>query len=561
MSGGRKRTWKQQARHALRDGARWTQDLPGPAPELVRGAFRALPESTPGKARVRRILADPAPAPAAASKREAPSGSARGLERASDLLAVDPAWIGATYEPEDVLPMLAVENEILRRRLTEALGRAEAAEAAARQDAPALEAEEPGAPERVDEDGEPLPSAAELAQAYLDGQPDPGDAPRHLVVANDYPDVGREYGNGFVHRRLKHYTAAGVHVDVVLAAPSLPPRIYEYDGVRVLSGHGPEISEVLARQDYHSISVHFLNALMWEHLRAHAADTPVHVFLHGYECDRWIRRVFNFASGTELERAVDRTLRLQRFWQAVTRDPAQPASYIFVSDWWRRAVTDDMGVVFPATRSQIIHNFIDTDLFRYVPKPADQRFRILWVRSAASRKYGNDLAIQALQRLAEGRHWKDVEVTVIGDGTYFHEFEEALGHHGNVRIERRFVSQEEVAALHRSHGLLLVPSRLDSQGVSRDEAMSSGLVPVTNLVTAIPEFVDEGCAVVAGPEDADILARGMERVMDDPQLFAELSRAATERAFRQCSAAPTVLRELEVMGLSADGRKEEETDA
>ena len=91
--------------------------------------------------------------------------------------------------------------------------------------------------------------------------------------------------------------------------------------------------------------------------------------------------------------------------------------------------------------------------------------------------------------------------------------------------------------------------------------MSSGLVPVTNLVTAIPEFVDEGCAVVAGPEDADTLARGMERVMDDPQLFAELSRAATERAFRQCSAAPTVLRELEVMGLSADGRKEEETDA
>jgi glycosyltransferase involved in cell wall biosynthesis len=36
-----------------------------------------------------------------------------------------------------------------------------------------------------------------------------------------------------------------------------------------------------------------------------------------------------------------------------------------------------------------------------------------------------------------------------------------------------------------------VPSRTDTQGVSRDEAMSSGLVPVTNAVAAIPEFVDD----------------------------------------------------------------------
>ncbi|MGW5853770.1 glycosyltransferase family 4 protein [Micrococcus sp. NPDC055215] len=489
--------------------------------------------------RLRRLVVRPATGAANA----APAARAGGRERASDLLAVDPAWVGETYEVDDVLPMIALENEILRRRLDEALDRAEAlavAPADAGRDTPG-----------DDEDADDAESPEVLAERYLAGQPSEGAARRHLVVANDYPDVGREYGNGFVHRRIRHYQDAGIHVDVVLAAPSLPARIYEYDGVRVLSGHGPEITAVLQRQRYHSASVHFLNELMWTHLEPFAADLDIHVFLHGYECDRWIRRVFNFASSTELERGIDRTLRLQRFWRRVTRHTHQPKSYIFVSEWWRRAVTDDMGVVFPAHRTRIVHNFIDTDLFDYVPKPDEQRFKILWVRSAASRKYGNDIAIDILRRLADGPFWDRVEATIIGDGIYFPEFEDQLGHHPNVTIVRRFVSQEEVAALHKTHGLLLVPSRLDSQGVSRDEGMSSGLVPVTNLVTAIPEFVDADCAIVAGAEDAESLAAGMERVMADPEEFQRLSRAAMERADRQCGAAATVLRELEIMGLTA----------
>lgn len=32
------------------------------------------------------------------------------------------------------------------------------------------------------------------------------------------------------------------------------------------------------------------------------------------------------------------------------------------------------------------------------------------------------------------------------------------------------------------------PTRMDTQGVSRDEAMCSGLVPITNKVAAVPEF-------------------------------------------------------------------------
>lgn len=463
-------------------------------------------------------------------------------------LLVDPAYVGTTYGEGELFSVLALENSVLRSRLFEALDQIDSFNAA-RDEAEGSQEAEVASSSSEEEDTAPEPRI--LTENYLKDQLR-SHSKRHLVVANEYPDVGKEYGNGFVHRRVRYYQEAGIDVDVVVVNPSLERRIYHYDGVRVLVGHGPELNEILHQEDYLSVSAHFLNEVMWQHFEEHLPNISLHVFLHGYECDRWIRRIFNLTAGTALERGIDRTLRLQRFWKKVTEHPHQPTSYIFVSQWWRDAVSEDMERVFPASRSAIIHNFIDTEVFNYVPKDASQRFKLLWVRSAANRKYGNDIAIDILKALSKTKYWDQVEATIIGDGTHFHEFEEQLGKFSNVTIEQRFVSQQEVADLHKTHGILLVPSRLDSQGVSRDEAMSSGLVPVTNLVTAIPEFVDESCAVVAGAESAEELARGIVKLFANPELFLKMSQAASERASSQCGGHVTVVQEIEQMGLSTE---------
>lgn len=473
--------------------------------------------------------------------------AAKKAKRSRPALLVDPKYVGSTYGEGEMFSILSLENTVLRTRLFEALDRIDSLESTYLDESEVLPATliDPEA----DEDLAPEPEV--LASDYLAGQARTG-GKRHLVIANEYPDIGKEYGNGFVHRRVRYYQEAGIDADVVVVNASLERRIYEYDGVRILVGHGEELNQILHHETYVSVSAHFLNSLMWKHLEDHLPDISLHVFLHGYECDRWIRRVFNFNGGTALERGIDRTLGLQRFWKKVTEHPHQPSSYIFVSQWWRDAVSDDMERVFPASRTAIIHNFIDTEVFNYVPKDPSQRFKLLWVRSAANRKYGNDIAIDILKKLSKTKFWNQVEATIIGDGQHFHEFQEQLGHFPNVKIDQRFVSQEEVAALHKTHGILLVPSRLDSQGVSRDEAMSSGLVPVTNMVTAIPEFVDESCAVIAGAESADKLAQGIVHLFEDPELFLQKSRAATERATNQCGGHVTVAQEIERMGLVAD---------
>ena len=119
----------------------------------------------------------------------------------------------------------------------------------------------------------------------------------------------------------------------------------------------------------------------------------------------------------------------------------------------------------------------------------------------------------------------------------------------NVRIEQRFASQDEIADLHKKHGIFLVPSRLDTQGVSRDEAMASGLVVATNLVAAIPEFVDENTGIVAKAEDSAALAEGIMNLWQNPDEFQRLSRAASARTKAQCGRAASVEREMRILGL------------
>jgi len=85
---------------------------------------------------------------------------------------------------------------------------------------------------------------------------------------------------------------------------------------------------------------------------------------------------------------------------------------------------------------------------------------------------------------------------------------------------------------------------MDAQGVSRDEAMSSGLVPVTNRVAAIPEFTDDSCAILAPEDDYMAMAAGIERLYNDPDLFLTMSANAAARVRAQSDSAHTIDQEL-----------------
>ena len=63
--------------------------------------------------------------------------------------------------------------------------------------------------------------------------------------------------------------------------------------------------------------------------------------------------------------------------------------FAFVSDWMRRVTEIDTGLT-KINNYSIIHNGINTQLFNYQKKTAEQRKKILLIRSFNSKKYAND---------------------------------------------------------------------------------------------------------------------------------------------------------------------------
>ena len=135
---------------------------------------------------------------------------------------------------------------------------------------------------------------------------------------------------------------------------------------------------------------------------------------------------------------------------------------------------------------------------------------------------------------------------MIGDGALFEQTLAPLREFPNVYIEQRFLKQDEIAALHKEYGIFLCPTRMDAQGVSRDEAMASGLVPVTNAVTAIPEFADKTCGILAPGEDVEAMAQGIAMLFEQPEQFAAMSKAAANRVRYQSSTRTIIGVELDL---------------
>lgn len=229
-------------------------------------------------------------------------------------------------------------------------------------------------------------------------------------------------------------------------------------------------------------------------------------------------------------------------------DAPKNLKLVFVSRYLADGVIGDLGVDMPDSLYEIIHNPIDTKLFSYQPKPVEQRMRVLSIRPFASRIYANDLTLKATLALQEYDWFEQLEFRIVGEGRLFDETVAPLRNLANVTVEERFLKQGEIAEMHSRYGVFLCPTRMDSQDVSRDEAMSSGLVPVTNDVAAIPEFVDETCGILAPPEDHQALASGIARMVESPELFTSLSTAAAHRVRSQSSLDQVIAKELSLVG-------------
>ncbi len=366
-----------------------------------------------------------------------------------------------------------------------------------------------------------------------------------LVLSKQYPAYDDLYKYGFLHSRIRAYQKEGVLVDV-LRLTDAPSSYREFENIDIANGDHKLLDATLSTGEIKHVLVHLMDEKMWSILSKHIDNIKVTAWIHGAEIQVWQRRSFEFERMTKDEVIRQKKLsdKRKKFWQNLLSAPPKNLHLVFVSQTFADEVMADLGMKLPYNLYSVIHNYVDGDIFPYNEKPIEYRNKILSIRSFASRKYANDLTVKAIEVLSRKPCFHDMSFHIIGDGDLFDETVKPLTVYDNVKIEKKFLTHNQISELQNEYGVFLNPTRWDSQGVSRDEAMSSGLVPVTSRVAAVPEFVDSSSGILVDVEDYHALADALENISNNPSLFSTLSQNASKRTRQQCSYEQTIKKEL-----------------
>lgn len=367
-----------------------------------------------------------------------------------------------------------------------------------------------------------------------------------LVLTNNYPSYTDLYKNAFVHSRVKAYKEAGIKTDVFrFLTKSSSVSYHEFEDIDVINGSAKLLDSMLSSGRYNKVLVHFLDQNMWDVLKHHINNIEVITWIHGSDIQPWWRRKFNYEDRTEeeLEPVKQASAKKERFWRVLLDRTPENLSFVFVSQQFADEVMQDYGVKLPKNKYHIIHNYIDGNAFKYEEKHPDMRKKILSIRPFTSKTYANDLTVKAILELSKEPWFDELSFTIIGDGVLFDETTAPLKEFRNVRLEKRFLNQQEIIQEHKKHGVFLVPTRMDTQGVSRGEAMSSGLVAITNNVAAIPEFCSDEDTVLVAKNSYKGLCLKIAKLYVDISLYKKISRNGSKRVYNQCGYEKTIYQE------------------
>lgn len=368
-----------------------------------------------------------------------------------------------------------------------------------------------------------------------------------LVLSNQYPAPDALYRNMFVHKRVLSYKDEGFLCDVMRMNIFCKNSFSEFEGINIIEGQADRLYNILESGSIDTVCVHFLDENMWNVLR-HFKDIRIIVWFHGAESQPWWRRECNYSTASELEQAKKESEKRQNFWKTVFDNINNyNIHFVFVSRCFAEETFEDYQISLPLNTYSIIHNCIDTDLFQFKEKNPEQRMKLLSIRPYASNRYANDLTAKCIIELSKEPFFKNLEFRIIGDGVQFDKITSPLKKYKNVTLEKRFLRHDEIADLHKEYGIFITPTRLDTQGVSRDEAMSSGLVPATNAVDAVPEFADDSCAILAPAENYHEIAAGIKKLYYNPDLFLNMSHNAAKRVRNQSCKKFTIGKELNLI--------------
>lgn len=194
------------------------------------------------------------------------------------------------------------------------------------------------------------------------------------------------------------------------------------------------------------------------------------------------------------------------------------------------------------------------DIKKFVPGDKDRNL-VLGVGRFTDKK-APDQTIRAFAKVAAGH--KKVHLEMIGDGPLLSQCKalaQDLGISGRVTFHgakgHAFVRDRlSVASIFVQHSVTAKTGDAEGLPGSIQEAMSSGLAVVSTRHSGIPEAVVDGqTGLLVDEHDVEGMSRSLDRLLDSPDLAAEMGRKGRERAVQYFSADISLSRIRHVLGL------------
>jgi len=199
---------------------------------------------------------------------------------------------------------------------------------------------------------------------------------------------------------------------------------------------------------------------------------------------------------------------------------------VTVSDCSRQDIARDFGLQ-PAGIG-LVHNGIDTEVFRPLPEIARRPQRLMATCSADAPLKGTRFLLRAYARLLE--RYPELELLLVSrpkpGGTT-----EKLVHRLGIAERVRFVSgisTEQMVAYYAEATIAVVPSVYEGFGLPAGEAMACGVPVVSTDGGALPEVVGDA-GVIVPARSVDALAEAIHELLQDPGRRDELGAMGRQR--------------------------------
>lgn len=203
---------------------------------------------------------------------------------------------------------------------------------------------------------------------------------------------------------------------------------------------------------------------------------------------------------------------------------------VTVSDCSRQDIARDFGLQ-PAGIS-LVHNGIDTEVFRPLPGVARNPMRLMATCSADAPLKGLRYLLLAYARLLE--RYPDLELLLVSKprpGGKTERLVRRLGIAERVRFVSGITTQQMVR-YYAEAAIAVVPSVYEGFGLPAGEAMACAVPVVSTDGGALPEVVGDA-GVIVPVKNADALATAIDSLLRDPQRREELGARGQKRIEEQ----------------------------